>query len=174
MGTATRLGAWLIGTVKDTTGTTAGLINNLGVTTTAQTKKINFAGTTTAGVTTQIAVLPAGSQIIGIYVDTLVAFTGSTAANMVLGVTGTTNRFWATTDITAAGRAALTNANLGNWAGAASAAAPDGIGVGVSDVIVNVVLTPTVATATAGTVQFTIEYTVRNADGTWQKSSYTA
>ena len=36
MAFATRLGPWLLGTVKNTTGTTAGTINNLGATIVAQ------------------------------------------------------------------------------------------------------------------------------------------
>jgi len=37
MGFATHLGPWLLGTVKNTTGTTAGTIRNMGATTVAQT-----------------------------------------------------------------------------------------------------------------------------------------
>jgi hypothetical protein len=166
MGFSTHLGPWLLGTVKDTTATTAGNVRNTGTSIVSQTKKVNFAGTTTGGVTTNIAVLPAGAQIINIFVDTLVAFTGSTAANMTLGVSGTVAAYWTTTDITTAGRAAATNSVLSAWAGATSAAAPDGIGIGPLDVLVNAYLTPTVATATAGTVQFTVVYAVRNTDGT--------
>jgi hypothetical protein len=119
-----------------------------------------------------IACLPAGAQILDIYVDTLVAFTGSTAANLIIGKTGTTNAFWATTDITAAGRAATTNANLTNWAGAASTAAPAGIGIGSTDVLVLATLSPTVATVTAGTVQYTIVYAVKNSNGAPTQSTF--
>jgi hypothetical protein len=166
MGFATHLGPWLLGTVKDSVGTTSGNVRNTGTTIVSQTKKVNFAGTTTAGTTVQIAALPAGAQIIDFRVDTLTAFTGSTAANLTLGVTGTVNAYLTTTDITASGRAAGTNFVYAAFAGAASAAAPDGIGIGPLDVLVNAYLTPTVATATAGTVQFTVIYAVRNIDGT--------
>jgi len=37
MGFATHLGPWLLGTVKNTTGTTAGTIRNMGATTVNQT-----------------------------------------------------------------------------------------------------------------------------------------
>jgi hypothetical protein len=168
MGIATRLGPWLLGTVKDTTAATAGSVRNVGPTLVSQTKKVVYDGTTTGGAITQIAVLPAGAQIVDIKVDTVVAFTGSTAANMTLGVSGTVAAYWATTDITAQGRAAYTGAaaKLGAWAGAASAAAPDGVGVGATDVLVNAYLTPTVAAVTVGTVQYTVVYAVKNADGT--------
>jgi len=167
MGFATRLGPWLLGTIRQSSGTTAGTVRNLGTTIVSQTKKVDYTGSAFgSAATTQLAALPAGAQIIAIYVDTLVAFTGSTAANLTIGVAGTVAAYWATTDITAAGRAATTNAVLSDWAGAASAAAPDGIGIGATDVLVNAYLTPTVANVTAGTVQFTIVYAVRNSDGT--------
>lgn len=165
MGFATHLGPWRLGTVKETTGTTVGNIANMGLTVVAQTFKKDYTNTTTAGRADVIAVLPAGAQIVNIYVDTLVAFTGSTAANLTVGDGTTANKYWTTTDITAAGRLANTNAVLSAWAGAASTAAPAGIGIGANDVAVTATLTPTVATATAGTVQYTVVYTVRNSDG---------
>ena len=168
MGFASHLGPWQLGTVKDTTGTASGTVRNMGSTIVSQTKKIDYTGTTVAAPnTTQIAVLPAGAQIININVDTLVAFTGSTAANVVVGYTGTTAAYVASTDITSAGRMANSAfaAKLGNWAGATSTASPNGIGVGSTDVLVNAVLSPTVATVTAGTVQYTIVYAVANSNG---------
>ena len=75
MGFASHLGPWQLGTVKDTTGSTSGTVRNMGSTIVSQTKKIDYTGTTVAAPnTTQIAVLPAGAQIIDINVDTLVAF----------------------------------------------------------------------------------------------------
>jgi hypothetical protein len=165
MGFATHLGPWLLGTVKNTTGTTPGTVRNTGDTIVAQTFKKDYTTTTTAGTAVVVACIPAGSQIINILVDTLVAFTGSTAANMTIGDGTTANLYWTTTDITTAGRLATTNAQLANWAGAATTAAPAGAGIGSADVLLTVTLTPTVATVTAGTVQFTVVYTVRNSDG---------
>jgi hypothetical protein len=172
MGFATHLGAWLLGTVKDTTGTTAGTVRNIGSTNVTQTKKVNHTGTTTAGAATLIAVLPAGAQIIDIMVDTLTAFTGSTAANLTIGDGTTANQFWATTDITTIQRYSSDESTSGaatklaNWAGAASAASPNGIGVGPTDVLVYATLTPTVGTVTAGLVQYSVQYAVANFDGT--------
>lgn len=168
MGFATHLGPWLLGTVKNTTGTTAGTIQNTGTTAVTQTKKIDYTGSTVAsGTTTVLFTIPAGSQIVNIFIDTLVAFTGSTAANVVIGTSATTNLFWASSDITSQGRLANTNAaaKLVNWAGATSTASPNGIGVGATDVIIQAVLSPTVATVTAGTVQFTIVYAVADSTG---------
>jgi predicted membrane protein len=168
MGFATHLGPWLLGTVKNTTGTTAGTIENLGATVVSQTFKKNYTGSAfDVAATDTICALPAGAQIVNIFIDTLTAFTGSTAANVVIGTSATTNLFWASSDITTQGRLANTNAasKLANWAGATSTAAPNGIGVGPTDVIVQAVLTPTVANVTAGTVQYTIMYVVANSNG---------
>ena len=165
MGFATHLGPWLLGTVRNTTGTTVGTIENCGATVVSQTFKKNYTGTTTAGTSDTICVLPAGAQIINLYQDTLVAFTGSTAANSQIGDGTTVNKYFTTTDLTTAGRAANTNAVLANWAGAASAASPNGIGIGPVDVKVVATMTPTAATVTAGTVQYTVVYVVADSSG---------
>ena len=168
MGFATHLGPWLLGTVKNTTGTTSGLIQNTGTATVSQTKKVVYDGTTVAApATTTLFTIPAGAQIISIFIDTLVAFTGSTAANVVIGTSASTALFWASSDITSQGRLANTNAaaKLVNWAGATSTASPNGIGVGPTDVIIQSILSPTVATVTVGTVQYTIVYAVADSTG---------
>jgi hypothetical protein len=168
MGFATHLGPWLLGTVRNTTGTTPGLLENLGATCVSQTKKIDFTGTTVASpATTNLFTLPAGSQINHILIDTLVAFTGSTAANIVIGTAASTALYWASTDVTAQGRLGNTGGNtkLAAWCGAATTASPDGAGIGATDVLIQSVLSPTVATVTAGTVQITIIYTVANSNG---------
>ena len=168
MGFATHLGPWLLGTVKTTSGTTAGTIQNTGTATVSQTKKVVYTGTVAAATaTTTLFTIPAGAQIINLFIDTLVAFTGSTAANVVVGTSATTNLFWASSDITSQGRLANTNAaaKLVNWAGATSTASPNGIGVGPTDVIIQAALTPTVADVTAGTVQYTIVYAVADSTG---------
>ena len=167
MGFATHLGPWLLGTVKNTTGTTVGSIENLGATIVSQTFKKNYTGQAASATTDTICVLPAGAQIVDIFVDTLVAFTGSTAANLTIGDGTTANLYWATSDITTQGRLAITNAasKLANWAGAATAASPNGAGIGATDVKVVATLTPTAAAVTAGTVQYTVMYVVANSNG---------
>ena len=167
MGFATHLGPWLLGTVRNTTGTTVGTIENCGATVVSQTFKKNYAGQAASATTDTICVLPAGSQIQFIHIDTLVAFTGSTAANAQIGDGTTADKYWASTDITAQGRAAVSNAStkLAAWSGATSTASPNGIGVGPTDVKIVATLTPTVAAVTVGTVQYTIIYTVANSDG---------
>ena len=174
MGFATHLGPWLLGTVKNTTGTTAGTIQNTGAANVSQTKKVVYDGAVyTADTTTTLFTIPAGSQIVAIYIDTLVAFTGSTAANMSLGITGSTALYWASTDITTQGRLANTGAaaKLGNWAGAASTASPNGIGVGPTDVTIIATVRPTIANVTVGTVQYIIVYAIADSTGAQSPSS---
>ena len=167
MGFATHLGPWLLGTVKNTTGTTVGTIENLGSTIVSQTFKKNYTGQAASATTDTLCVLPAGAQIVDIFVDTLVAFTGSTAANLTIGNGTTADLYWATSDVTTQGRLAITNAasKLANWVGATSTASPNGIGIGPTDVKVIATLTPTVAAVTAGTVQYTVMYVVANSNG---------
>lgn len=167
MGFATHLGPWLLGTIKNTTGTTVGTIRNTGATLVSQTFKKDYTGQAASATTDTICVLPAGAQIVDIKIDTLVAFTGSTAANMQLGDGTTANLYWASSDLTSQGRLAYTNAasKLANWCGAASTASPNGIGVGPTDVKVVATMTPTVAAVTAGTVQYTVMYAVADSTG---------
>ena len=167
MGFATHLGPWLLGTIKNTTGTTVGTLENIGATVVSQTFKKDYTGQAASATTDTICVLPAGAQIVSIFIDTLVAFTGSTAANLTLGDGTTAALYWASTDITSQGRLANTNAatKLVNWAGATSTASPNGIGIGPTDVKVVATLTPTVAAVTAGTVQYTVVYVVADSTG---------
>jgi hypothetical protein len=174
MGFASHLGPWLLGTNKYTTGTTVGTIRNTGVTLVSQTFKKDYTGQAASATTDTICVLPAGAQINFIHIDTLVAFTGSTAANVTIGDGTTAALYWASTDVTSQGRAAISGAaaKLAAWCGAASTASPNGIGVGSTDVKIVATMTPTVAAVTAGTVQYTIIYSVANSDGTQSPSGF--
>ena len=167
MGFATHLGPWLLGTVRNTTGTTVGTIENCGATIVSQTFKKDYTGQAASATTDTICVLPAGAQINFIHIDTLVAFTGSTAANVQIGDGSTAALYWASTDVTSQGRAAISNASakLSAWCGAATTASPNGAGIGSTDVKIIATMTPTVAAVTAGTVQYTIIYTVANSNG---------
>lgn len=167
MGFATHLGPWLLGTVRNTTGNTVGTIENCGATMVSQTFKKNYTGQAASATTDTICVLPAGAQIHFIHIDTLVAFTGSTAANVTIGDGVTAALYWASTDVTAQGRSAASNAatKLAAWSGVASTVSPNGVGVGPLDVRVVATMTPTVAAVTAGTVQYTVMYTVADSTG---------
>ena len=135
MGFATHLGPWLLGTVKDTTGTTAGTVRNTG-----------------ASVVTQQVTLVAGSAV------TLMIPAGSIISNvqayMTTGAAGTPNVTVGGTIIgtlsTAAGLNSLTvtAANVGTMAN-----------VGSTDAI----LSFTATAASAGVLSVT--YTVRGSDG---------
>lgn len=135
MGFATHLGPWLLGTVKDTTGTTAGTVRNTGAT-----------------MVTQQVALVAGSAVTvmipaGAIIDNVKAY-------MTTGAAGTPNVTVGGTIIgtlsTAAGLNSLvvTAANVGTMAN-----------VGSTDAI----LSFTATAATAGVLS--VSYTVRGSDG---------
>jgi|SRR6267154_3772258 len=169
MGLRTFLGPLLVGTVKNTTGTTPGTVRNTGAVICNSDLQVDYT-TSAFNVTAQnfIGAIPAGATIIQINIDTLTGFTGSTAANMTIGTIATPALLWASTDITTQGRLANTGAatKLVAWCGLATTASPDGIGIGTTDILVYAFLTPTVANVTAGKVQYNIIYTPNNVDGT--------
>jgi hypothetical protein len=153
MGFATHLGPWLLGTVKNTTGTTAGTIRNTGCTVVAQSAATTVADTTAR----TIMAIPAGAQINSITVDITTAYAGTTgntitikAGSTTLGTVG-----GATTTPLAVGRATftITDANIATW-----------VNVGTSDVLINVTYA-CAGTASGGAATVTVNYTVRNSDG---------
>jgi hypothetical protein len=168
MGFATHLGPWLLGTVKNTTGTTAGTIQNTGATVVAQTVQLNMVGAT-SGSAIQCFVLPAGAHITDVIDDTLDTLSGTvTAAVMTIGDGTTANLYYPSTTILTAGRQSptLTATQVAAYAGTATTAAPNGQGIGSTDVIVYA--TPTFTTgspSSAGTVQITFRYIVANSNG---------
>ena len=176
MATATRLGPWLLGTVKDTTGTTAGFIRNLGATIVLQNASYTTpAGVSTAapytGVATTVAVLPAGSIIHAIIADVTTAFVGATLATTLTfqtgnATTGLSTNFAATTQFgqisststIAVGRSTVTpnTTNLALFNN-----------TGTSDLIVNVVFATAGNYTSGGTVNVQVVYAVRNPDGSF-------
>ena len=135
MGFATHLGPWLLGTVKDTTGTTPGTVRNTGATLVTQTV------TLVPSVAVTI-MLPAGALIHA--VQSLMTTGAAGTPNVTVGgvIIGTLS--------TAAGFNTLlvTAANVGTIAN---------IGP------VDAVLSFTATAASAGTL--VVAYTVRNSDG---------
>ena len=85
MAVATHLGPWLLGTVKDTTGTTAGLIRNVGTTVSTQSKAVLYTDIT-AGTTA--FTIPAGSMIMQAFFNTTGAY-ATTTPTYALFVNGT-------------------------------------------------------------------------------------
>tara|TARA_R110000823_G_scaffold220612_2_gene349257 strand:- start:2629 stop:3093 length:465 start_codon:yes stop_codon:yes gene_type:complete len=145
MGFATHLGPWLLGTVKNTTGTTAGTIRNMGATVVSQSANVVF-GTLTG----TAFVLPAGAQITDIKVVTTALFDAATTITLSIGGTA----FTATSSTIAAVGSIPLEANgttPGAW-----------VNVGATDAIVNYTL---VGTITSGAATVIVSYAVRNSDG---------
>ena len=159
MGFATHLGPWLLGTVKNTTGTTAGTVQNMGATHSLQTKTVAYADTTAQ---TLLASLPAGSLIQQITFLTTTAYT-TTAPTFIFYVNGT-----AINSATApAGTTAGTTGRGGFTLGTANPSLV--ANVGSSDALV----TFTQANGGGGTGAGTLEisYIVRGSNGAMYPSS---
>jgi hypothetical protein len=153
MGFATHLGPWLLGTVKSTTGTTAGSIRNVGATVVAQTIPVTAA--TFTNLTGTLGAIPAGSLITGIQIITSTLF--DSATTLIVAVNGV-NSATATT-ITAAGVYPVTLATT-----FASTAANSG----TTDDLITYTAT---GTPTSGAATVVITYVVRNPDGSANPSS---
>ena len=153
MGFATHLGPWLLGTVKNTTGTTAGSVRNTGCTVVAQSGATTVADTSA----NNLFMIPAGAQILAIYVDITTAYAGTTgntitikAGSTTLGTVGS-----ASTTPLSVGRATftITGANIATFTN-----------IGTSDLYINATYA-CAGTASGGAATVTCEYVVRNSDG---------
>ena len=151
MGFATHLGPWLLGTTKDTTGTTAATTRNTGSTVVMQTKAITFADTSA----TNSFALPAGAIVhdVSLYVDatvfngtspTITVKNGSTTVGTITPTSGTAGVYSMTATATVAAVALLSN-------------------IGSSDVFFTHTVSGTSVTTGAGTLAIT--YSVRGSDG---------
>ena len=150
MAVASHLGPWLLGTIKNTTGTTAGTIRNMGFTQVMQTAAVAYNDTAA----TRAFVVPAGSIIFEIYLyQSGATFTSATSGTFTVLVNGTAV---AATTITT-GTAGVLGLNPDSAAKTALFA-----NVGSSDAII----TYTPATLNAGSGVLVITYGVRNSDGT--------
>ena len=154
MAFASHLGPWLLGTVKNTTGTTAGTIRNMGATVVTQANTLAYTDTSAK----QLFVLPAGAQILSFTVDATVAFNSGT--NNVITISDPSGNSLATVTATSAnitvGRAtvAVTGAQIAEY-----------VNVGSTDFIVSATFAGTGTAATTGTATITCQYVVRNSDG---------
>jgi hypothetical protein len=154
MGFATHLGPWLLGTVKNTTGTTAGTIQNTGATQVCQTGSLTVS-TTTA---TTFAVIPAGAQITNIFCDITTAFAGSTGNTITVQTSGGTSLATvgsASTTPLAVGRATVTLSGT-NMATI--------LNVGSTDLILQFIYA-CAGTASGGAAQITVQYIVKDSSG---------
>ena len=160
MGFATHLGPWLLGTVKNTTGTTAGSIRNMGATVVTQ------SATTTVSDTTAVTlfVLPAGAQINNFLVDITTAYAGTTGNTITIQTSGGSSLATvgsASTTPLSLGRATVTNTG---------AQVATYVNVGSTDLIIQVIYACAV-TASGGAATVTCSYTVRDSDGSANPSS---
>ena len=147
MGFATHLGPWLLGTVKNTTGTTAGTIRNTGCTNVTQNATVAY----NTSAATQVAVVPAGAIITGILILQTTTFTSGSSGTVTVLANGTA---LASATITTGTAGVLTlNGTAGQMATWSN--------VGTTDAII----TYTPATLSAGAGTLVIEYSVRNSDG---------
>jgi len=157
MGLATHLGPWLLGTVKNTTGTTVGTIRNVGTTSVGQTKAVLY----NDAAASQAFVLPAGSLITSIVLyQSTTTFTSGTSGTFTVLLNGTS-----------IGALTITTGTVGNLTISPSTQAMSALwaNVGSTDAII----TYTGATLSAGSGTLLIEYLVRQSDGTYVPTSFT-
>ena len=148
MGFATHLGPWLLGTVKDTTGTTAGTVRNTGCTVVAQT--VNLTAAQVAGLTGTLGFIPAGAAITSVQFLTTTLFASATTLKVTIaGVDVNT-----ASTITTANTIVATNS---------ATFTPVAANVGATDAAVTFTAT---GTSVTGAVTVIIAYVVRNSDGT--------
>ena len=148
MGFATHLGPWLLGTVKDTTGTTAGTVRNTGCTVVAQT--VNLTAAQVAGLTGTLGFIPAGAAITSVQFLTTTLFASATTLKVTIaGVDVNT-----ASTITTANTIVVTNS---------ATFTPVAANVGATDAAVTFTAT---GTSLTGAVTVIIAYVVRNSDGT--------
>ena len=152
MGFATHLGPWLLGTVKNTTGTTVGTIRNTGTTIVSQTNTLTFANTTAKN----LFVIPAGSQILEILIDIATGFNSSGTDLIDVGTTADNAYYVNDAAAASAGHFVATLVST-NIAGV--------LNVGTTDLQITGKYIQSVADATAGLAQITVVYAVKNADG---------
>ena len=150
MGFAAHLGPWRLGTTKDTTGTTAATTSNMGCTVVAQSNTTTFANSTAAN----MFVLPAGAQILNVYLDVTEAFNAGTNNSVTIKVGSTTiASVTATSANIAVGRQTLTLAATTSWVNV------------TADSFITSTFTGTGTAATTGIGYVTVEYVVRGSDG---------
>ena len=163
MGLASHLGPWLLGTVKNTTGSTAGTLRNMGATTVAQSIAVLYTDIT-AG--TYAFTIPAGAQILDAQFNTTVAY-ATTTPTYALFVNGTAIN-------TAANGSVFTNTGivnllLGNNNAAAAVLCSN---VGTGDAVIT--FTQANVTATSGAGILTMRYVVKQSDGTYAPTAQQA
>ena len=147
MGFATHLGPWRLGTVKNTTGATAGTVNNTGCTIVAQTN--NLTAGQVAGLTGSLGFIPAGACVTSVQFLTTTVFASATTLKLTIaGVDVAT-----ASTITLAGTIAVAPA---------ATFTPVQANVGATDAEITFTATGTAAT---GAVTVIVAYVMRAQDG---------
>jgi hypothetical protein len=157
MANAYHLGPWIIGTVKNTTGTSPDTVRNMGATVVTQSKAINF--NDPAG--TVAFVIPAGSFILDLFITTITAFNNSS----VLTVRNNSNTLLTSFAINVVGANYQYNSNtvFPFWF-SSSATYNYLVNTGRTDTSINYTLSNA---PTTGSGTMIIMYGVRNIDGTY-------
>jgi flagellar basal body-associated protein FliL len=153
MGFATHLGPWLLGTVKNTTGTTAGTVQNTGCTIVAQSFNLTAAQVATGSIAAGF--IPAGSLITSVQILTTTLFASATTLQVSIGGTATASA----TTITSAGTYPVT---------IAATFTPTQANVGSTDAALTFTTT---GSSSTGAVTVLVAYMVRNSDGAMQPSA---
>lgn len=155
MGIATHLGPWLLGTVKDNAG------RNIGATLVTQTATVAFGAMTTSPTAQLLFTLPAGSKIVRFDEEVTTAISGGGATNVgvTIGDSGTANKYVTTHNT------GLTSAKVAQATIDAAMVVAQTNNIGTSDVPVYGTFTAAGGNPTAGAIVVTVEYIVRNADG---------
>ena len=149
MGTTTFSGPIKAGTINETTGSTLGSnVKNTGHVTMVQGKDINITG---ASANTNIAVIPANSQVLFVHVDVTTVSNDSNAATFSVGTTSNATAFTAAANCKALGRTSQSAAALGLMSN-----------VGSSDIKVVGVFTGTDGDGNTGAVTTSVTYAQDN------------
>ena len=154
MGFATHLGPWLLGTVKNTTGSVAGTVRNMGATVVAQTIPVTY--TTFSNLTGTLGAIPAGSLITGVQIITSTVFSSATTLKITIG------------GVDVATASTITDVGFIDVAIGAGFA-PTAANSGSTDDLITYTATGTALTTGAATV--VIQYVVRNSNGSANPTS---
>ena len=149
MGTTTFSGPIKAGTINETTGSTLGSnVKNTGHVTMVQGKDINITGATA---NTNIAVIPANSQVLFVHVDVTTVSNDTNAATFSVGTTSNATAFTAAANCKALGRTSQSAAALGLMSN-----------VGSSDIKVVGVFTGTDGDGNTGAITTSVTYAQDN------------
>ena len=150
MGKTTFSGPVLAGGINETTGTTLGAnVKNTGHVTMVQGKDVAVTGATA---NTNIAVIPANSQILFVHVDVTEVSNDTNAATFSVGTTSNATAFTAAANLKALGRTSQSSAALGLMSN-----------VGASDIKVVGVFTGTDGDGNTGAVTTSVTYAQDNS-----------